>query len=125
STPAGQFGLANQTVTITIPVTVRTNLPYTPTPITAQNTATITADNAAQKTAHAQTTVAVPLNVATTANKTFSPTSVLGTAGSATTVTVGGTNTSNSPVDSFIIQDPQTPAAGSGIFATTLRVDSL
>lgn len=125
STPLGQVGLANETVTITIPVTVRTDLPYSAEPVIVQNVAEISADNATSKTATAQTAITIPLNVATTATKTFSPSTVLGVAGSGTTVTVGGTNTSNSPVDLFIIQDPQTPLAASGIFADTLRVDSL
>lgn len=125
ASPPGQNGLDNQIVTITIPVTVRSNLPHTPLPVTVTNTAVITADNATQQTATADVSLTVPLNVATTANKSFAPGTVLGVPGSQTTVTFGGTNTSNSPVTEFSIQDPQTPAALAGIFAETLRVTSL
>lgn len=123
--PITAVGLNNQIRTITIPVKVRSDLPYTTTPIDVRNTADISADNATPQTAFADVTVAVDLHVATTAHKSFSPTTVLGVVGSPTTVTVGGTNTSNSPVDVFTIQDPAGVVGDSGIFATTLRVDAL
>src|SRR5690606_34131097 len=106
TSPIGQVGHPGGTVTVTIPVRVRNNLPYTPTVVPLENTATATADNTADQTATAVTNLDVPLHLATVATKTFAPSTVLGVAGSTTTVTVGGTNTSNSPVDSFIIQDP-------------------
>lgn len=123
--PITEVGLNNQIRTITIPVRVRNDLPYTTTPIDVRNTADITADNATPQNDFADVTVAVDLHVATTAHKSFSPTTVLGVVGSPTTVTVGGTNTSNSPVDVFTIQDPAGVVGDSGIFAATLRVNSL
>ncbi|MBX3095024.1 MAG: LPXTG cell wall anchor domain-containing protein [Cryobacterium sp.] len=125
--PVGQVGIDNNdgTITITIPVTVRNDLQHTPAPIVVTNTATVTADNAPSESATADVELYVPLHVATTATKTFAPDDILGLAGTSTTVTVGGTNTSNSPVDTFTIQDPQVPAFGTGIFAETLEVASL
>lgn len=122
--PVGAHGLGNEIVTITVPVTVRSDLPYTPTPIQLTNTAVADADNTSPKSASADVELAVPLHVTTSASKSFEPASLLGVTGAATTVKVGGTNTSNSVVDTFTIQDPQDPAAG-GIFASTLRVDGL
>jgi len=123
--PDGQFGLFNEAVTVTIPVTVRQNLPFTPTPLTIPNTATVDSDNTAPQESSVDVTLRVPLELGTTASKSFTPSPVLGAVGSPTTVTVGGTNTSNSPVDTFTIQDPETPASATGIFAETLLVGSL
>ncbi len=125
SNPLGQIGLDNQIVTVTIPVTVRSNLPYTPSPLTIPNTATVDSDNTAPRQSSFDVTVTVPLQLATTASKSFTPSTVLGVVGSPTTVTVGGTNTANSLIDTFTIQDPQTPVAATGIFAETLLVNSL
>lgn len=125
SSPIGQVGLANQIVTVVIPVTVRSDLPHTPVPITVTNTAMVDSDNTAPRSSATDVTLTVPLQLSTTASKAFAPSTVLGVAGSPTTVTAGGTNTSNSPVDTFTIQDPETPTALTGIFAETLQVNSL
>lgn len=122
--PSGATGLANHIATVTIPVTVRGDLPHSPSR-TVTNTAHLTADNADAKQASADVTVTVPLHLATVATKTFDPTAVLGVVGAQTTVTVAGRNTSNSPIDSFVIQDPAGTVGDSGIFNETLRVDSL
>lgn len=125
SSPLGQVGLANQIVTVVIPLTVRSNLPHTPTPITVTNTAHVDSDNTAPRSSATDVTLTVPLQLATTATKAFAPSTVLGVPGSTTTVTAGGTNTSNSLVDTFTIQDPETPTVLTGIFAETLQVNSL
>ena len=125
SNPVGQVGLDNQIVTVTIPVTVRSTLPHTPTPLTIPNTATVDSDNTAPRASSADVTLSVPLQVSTTAAKSFMPSTVLGVVGSPTTVTAGGTNTSNSLIDTFTIQDPQTPVGATGIFAETLAIGSL
>lgn len=122
--PAGQTGLANHIATVTIPVTVRGDLPHAD-PRTVTNTAAVTADTADPKQASADVTVTVPLNLATEATKTFTPSTVLGLAGSQTTVTAAGKNTSNSAIDVFTIQDPAGTVGDSGIFKNNLRVDSL
>lgn len=125
SDPVGQLGLGNEIVTVTIPLTVRSNLAHTPAPVTVTNTAFVDSDNTAPQQSSVDVSLTVPLQVATVASKSFDPSAVLGAPGSPTTVTVGGTNTSNSPVDTFTIQDPETPLADAGIFAETLRVASL
>ncbi len=122
--PAGDTGLANHIATVTIPVTTRGDLPHAD-PRTVTNTAKITADTADPKQSSADVTVTVPLNLATVATKTFTPDTVLGVAGSQTTVTAAGKNTSNSAIDTFTIQDPAGTVGDSGIFKDTLRVDSL
>src|SRR5690606_25388861 len=55
----------------------------------------------------------------------FAPTTVLGVVGASTTVTAAGRNTSNTEIDTFVIQDPAGTVSDAGIFASTLRVDSL
>ena len=122
---AGETGLPNGIRTVTIPVKVRTDLPYSATPIEVRNTADLTADNAPEVADHADVTITIPLQVDTSATKSFDPATVLGVVGSATTVSIGGRNDSNSPVDSFTIQDPADPVSDVGIFKDTLRVDSL
>lgn len=125
SNPAGQVGLGNELITVTVPLTVRSNLAFTPTPVTVTNTAFVDSDNTAPQQSSVDVSLTVPLQVSTTASKSFAPSTVLGAPGSPTTVTVGGTNTSNSPVDTFTIQDPETPVAATGIFAETLLITSL
>ena len=124
TTPAGATGLSNHILMVTIPVTVRGDLPHAA-PRTVTNSADLTADNADPKQASADVTVTVPLHLSTVATKTFSPTSLLGVVGAQTTVTAAGRNTSNSAIDSFVIQDPAGTVGDSGIFASTLRVDTL
>ncbi len=123
--PIGQVGLTNQIVTVVIPLTVRSDLPHTPVPITITNTAHVDSDNTAPRSSPTDVTLTVPLQLATTATKAFAPSTVLGVVGSPTAVTAGGTNTSNSPVDTFTIQDPENPTVLTGIFAETLQVNSL
>ncbi len=125
SNPSGQVGLGNELITVTVPLTVRSDLAFTPTPVTITNTAFVDSDNTAPQESSVDVSLTVPLQVATTASKSFAPSTVLGAPGSPTTVTVGGTNTSNSPIDTFTIQDPETPLAAAGIFAETLLVTSL
>lgn len=125
STPAGQKGLTNGTVTVTIPVTVRSDLDYTPTPRTVQNTSQMVADNAPMVPSTASVQLDVPLQLATQPTKSFSPASNLAVAGLATQLTLGGANTSNAPVSSLTIQDPVNPAAAGNIFRTTLALQTL
>jgi len=125
ASPVGQFGLSNEIVTVVVPVTVRSDLPFTPTPLTIPNTAVVDSDNTAAKDSSVDVTLTVPLQLATTASKSFAPSTVLGAVGSPTVVTIGGTNTSNSLIDTFTVQDPQLPEVGTGIFAETLLVQSL
>lgn len=123
--PVGEVGLTNGTVTVTIPVTVRSDLDYTPTPVTVTNTSAMVADNAPEVDSSASVSLDVPLELSTDATKSFSPNSNLAVAGLTTDLTLGGTNTSNAPVEKLTIQDPQNPGAGGNIFQNALAVQSL
>jgi len=124
-TPAGQKGLTNGTVTVTIPVTVRSDLDYTPTPRTVVNTSEMVAENATMVPSSASVQLIVPLELATQPTKSFSPDSNIAVAGLATELTLGGSNTSNTTVSSLTIQDPVNPAAASNIFRTALELKTL
>ena len=123
--PAGSTGLTNGTVTVTIPVTVRSDLDYTPVPRTVANTSHMVADNAPMVPSTASVDLEVPLELATQPTKAFSPSSNIAVPGLTTQLTLGGTNTSNAAVSTLTIQDPVDPAAAGNIFQTTLALQSL
>jgi hypothetical protein len=123
--PAGQKGLTNGTVTVTIPVTVRSDLDHTPTPRTVENTSEMVADNAPMLPSTASVQLEVPLELATQPSKSFSPTSNIAVAGLETELTLGGSNTSNAPVTTLTIQDPVDPTVAGNIFRTALTFQSL
>ncbi len=125
ATPAGQKGLTNGTVTVTIPVTVRSDLNYTPTPRTVENTSEMVADNAPMVPSSASVQLVVPLQLATQPTKSFSPATNIAVAGLGTQLALGGSNTSNAPVSSLTIQDPVNPSAAGNIFRTALEIQSL
>jgi hypothetical protein len=123
--PAGQKGLTNGTVTVTIPVTVRSDLDYTPVPRTVENTSQMVADNAPMVPSTASVQLEVPLELATQPAKSFSPTSNISVAGLETELSLGGSNTSNAPVTTLAIQDPVDPTVSGNIFRTALALQSL
>ena len=125
ASPVGQKGLTNGTVTVTIPVTVRSDLDYTPTPLTVVNTSQMVADNATMLPSSASVQLIVPLSLSTTATKSFSPATNIAVAGLGTQLTLGGSNTSNASVSSLTIQDPVNPAAAGNIFRTALELQTL
>lgn len=126
TTPAGSTGLTNGTVTVTIPVTVRSDLDYTPTPRTVENTSQMVADNAPMRPSTASVQLTVPLELATKPTKSFSPATNIAVAGLGTKLTLGGQNTSNAFISSLTIQDPVTPSAAAGnIFLTALKLKTL
>lgn len=127
TTPAGKTGLTNGTVTVTIPVTVRSDLDYTPTPRTVVNTSEMVADNAPMRPSTASVRLTVPLELATKPTKSFSPATNIAVAGLGTQLTLGGQNTSNAAVSSLTIQDPvtPTPAAAGNIFLTALELKTI
>ncbi|WP_300675977.1 DUF5979 domain-containing protein [Nocardioides sp.] len=92
------------TVTMRVKVPADASADYNG-PIT--NTATIAADNAAEKPADATVTIAVPqhLEVEVTKERT-TPGTVAAVAGTAADFTLVGTNTSNQSVETLTIQDP-------------------
>jgi hypothetical protein len=123
--PAGQKGLTNGTVTVTIPVTVRSDLDYTPTPRTVENTSQMVADNATMVPSTASVQLEVPLELATQPTKSFSPASNIAVAGLETDLTLSGANSSNAPVTTLAIQDPVDPTVSGNIFRTALALQSL
>ena len=124
ASPSGASGLRNGIVTVTVPVTVRSDLDYTPTPRVVSNTSHMTADNAPPIDSTASVNLTVPLQLATTPTKSFAPATNPASAGVPTTLSLGGTNTSNSAVDTLIVQDPVDPSAIPNIFANTLVLQS-
>ncbi|WP_010205530.1 DUF5979 domain-containing protein [Salinibacterium sp. PAMC 21357] len=125
TTPAGKTGLTNGTVTVTIPVTVRSDLDYTPTPRTVENTSEMVAENAPMRPSTASVKLTVPLELATKPTKSFSPATNIAVAGLGTQLALGGENTSNAAVSSLTIQDPVNPAATGNIFRTALELKTL
>lgn len=125
ASPAGQKGLTNGTVTVTIPVTVRSDLDYTPTFRTVTNTSQMVADNAPMVPSSASVDIIVPLELATVPTKSFSPATNISVAGLGTQLTLGASNTSNAAVSSLAIQDPVNPSAVGNIFRTALELQSL
>jgi hypothetical protein len=123
--PAGEKGLTNGTVTVTIPVTVRSDLDYTPTPRTVENTSQMVAENAPMRPSAASVQINVPLELATQPTKSFSPATNIAVAGLGAQLTLGGANTSNAAVSSLTIQDPVNPAAAGNIFRTALELKTL
>ncbi|MFB7891890.1 DUF5979 domain-containing protein [Microbacterium sp. NPDC056044] len=80
------------------------------------NEATIEGVNFADDDAVAPVTPVVPLALATTASKAFTPTEAIATPGAAVSAALGGTNTSNATVESLSIQDPVDPDAPTNPF---------
>ncbi|MFF2487065.1 DUF5979 domain-containing protein [Microbacterium sp. NPDC058062] len=80
------------------------------------NEATIEGVNFADQDAVAPVTPIVPLELATTATKTFTPTEAIATPGAVVSAALGGTNTSNATVESLSIQDPVDPEASPNPF---------
>ncbi len=117
--PSGAKGLKNGIVTITVPVTVRNGLDYTPSPVVIPNTSSIVADNAPAVPGSVNVNLTVPLSLTAGSSKAFSPTANVTSPGVATTLTLGATNTSNTAVDTLVIQDPVTPATNN-LFGSTL-----
>lgn len=84
------------------------------TPVT--NNATIEGSNFADVDDSVPVTPVVPLDLATTATKAFSPSEAIATPGAPVSAALGATNTSNGTVDSLSIQDPVDPDAAPNPF---------
>lgn len=116
--PPGAIGLpASATGVVTITVRVRDDLPFeaSGTPIT--NSGELTATNEiAPADSSASVTPEVPLDLSTTATKSFDPTGAPADPGTPTTLTLAGTNTSNAGVDSIVLTDPADPTASPNPF---------
>ncbi|WP_431278668.1 hypothetical protein [Leifsonia poae] len=124
--PPGAIGLpASATGIVTISVRARTDLPFEANNVPVVNTGTLTATNQiAPATSTATVTPQVPLALATTGSKSFDPVGAAADPGTPTTMTIGGTNTSNAGVDSIVLTDPTDPTATPNPF-TYLQVSSI
>ncbi|QIZ98779.1 DUF5979 domain-containing protein [Leifsonia sp. PS1209] len=124
--PPGAIGLpASATGVVTITVRARDDLPFEASGIPVPNSAELTATNQlAPADSTASVTPIVPLDLATTASKSFDPTGAPADPGTPTTLTLTGTNTSNAGVDSIVLTDPPDPTATPNPF-DHLALDSL
>ncbi|HEX7716708.1 MAG TPA: hypothetical protein VF416_05430, partial [Marmoricola sp.] len=116
--PAGSIGLpASATGVVTITVRARDDLPFEAGGVPVTNTGHLTATN---QIAPADSSVAVtpevPLDLSTSATKSYDPTGAPADPGTPTTLTIGGTNTSNAGVDSIVLTDPPDPSASPNPF---------
>ncbi|WP_194410134.1 DUF5979 domain-containing protein [Microbacterium cremeum] len=113
----GTVGLLDATTGI---VEITAQLPadasYDVSGIGVVNEAAIEGVNFADDTAEAEVTPVVPLELATTASKSFDPSEAVATAGTPVGADLGATNTSNATVDSLAVQDPVDPDAAPNPF---------
>lgn len=116
--PPGAIGLpASATGVVTITVRARDDLPFEANGIPIPNTGELTATNQiAPADSSASVTPNVPLDLSTTATKSFAPTGAPADPGTPTTLTLTGTNTSNAGVDSLVLTDPADPTASPNPF---------
>ncbi len=98
--------LAGQIVTISVPVVVDPTIPPSENGVPIDNTATVTADNANQKQSTATVTPDVSVTIAASTTKSYSPDSQVAGDTDPITLSLTGTNESNVPVDTLVIQDP-------------------
>lgn len=108
--PVG-VGLQNgQTFTVLMTLRVPTNLAVGTYEIT--NTATTTATNSSDSSSDAVITVEVPARVGVDVTKAWTPATQAFEVGRASTIALTATNTSNIPVTSLVVQDPQAAVTG-------------
>ena len=115
--PSG-VGLQNgQTFTVLMTLQVPTDLPPGTTEIT--NTATTTADNSADSSGSAKITVTMPERIGVDVTKSWIPATQTFQVGKASAIGLAAKNTSNIPVDSLVMQEPQTaPSAAATLDAS-------
>jgi len=115
---------AGSTHTLTIPVTVDPDLPYSASGVPVENTATIRSNSVnypvgaypdGWENASSQTlTPIVPLELAADVDKAFTPEQAFAVEGQGTLVNLSASNESNAPVDSLTVLDPSDPALWTG-----------
>ncbi len=111
--PAGS-GLQNgQTFTVILTLRVPADLPPGTTEIT--NTATTAADNSSDSESSATITVTQPEQIGVDVTKTWTPATQTFQVGRASAIALSATNTSNIPVDSLVVQEPQAASAGATV----------
>lgn len=106
TTPGATTGLPLGTFQMTIQVKLADDAPWEIDGTTIINTAEITAANADPKTDSAPIDAVVPVNLATTTDKSFVPGSNYNMAGQTTMLSLTGTNHTNGGVDTLTVQDP-------------------
>ncbi|MFC8922945.1 DUF5979 domain-containing protein [Cellulosimicrobium sp. NPDC057127] len=98
-------------VQILVTAQVDPDLPYSQDGVPITNTATVVSDNAAQQSASDAVTPEVPLVIGSSTTKEIEPPTAIASPGTAATITLGSTSTSNDPVDTLVVQDPVDPTA--------------
>ncbi|WP_156044172.1 DUF5979 domain-containing protein [Cellulomonas sp. HZM] len=96
---------------IVVTAQVDPDLPYSQDGVPITNTATVTGDNTPDNSASDTVTPVVPLVLDSDTTKSIDPPGAIASPGTAATITLGSTNTSNDPVDTLVIQDPVDPTA--------------
>lgn len=120
----GQTGLApGNVIVVTIPVVVDDDIPPDVNGTDLVNTATITADNAIEKSDSATVTPDVAVTLGAVTTKSIDPEGAPPNPGTPLTAALTGQNTSNVPVDTLVIADPADPAATPNPFENIGIVD--
>ncbi|MEU2198746.1 DUF5979 domain-containing protein [Isoptericola sp. NPDC019482] len=91
---------------ILITGTISDDIPYSMNGESITNTATVDSDNSEPNTATDDIVPEVPLVLDSETTKSIDPDGAIASPGTPATVTIGGTNTSNDPVDSLVITEP-------------------
>jgi len=91
---------------ILITAEVADDIPYSQDGVPITNTATVDSDNAEPASASDDIIPEVPLSLDSETTKSIDPEGAIASPGTPATVTIGGTNTSNDPVDSLVITEP-------------------
>lgn len=91
---------------ILITAEVADDIPYSQDGVPITNTATVDSDNAEPASASDDIIPEVPLSLDSETMKSIDPEGAIASPGTPATVTIGGTNTSNDPVDSLVITEP-------------------
>jgi large repetitive protein len=95
-----------QQAQVLITAQVPVDIPYSENGATYTNTATVASDNATQQQGSDDIDIVVPLVLDSETTKSIDPEGAVASPGTAATMTIGGTNTSNDAVDSLVITEP-------------------
>ncbi|WP_402469934.1 DUF5979 domain-containing protein [Isoptericola aurantiacus] len=96
---------------ITVVAEIDPDLLYSANGVPITNTASVVAENAEEVSDSADLVPVVELNLDSDVTKTIEPDGALASPGTATTITLDATNTSNDVVDTLVVQDPADPTA--------------
>ncbi|GAA1724081.1 hypothetical protein GCM10009809_19840 [Isoptericola hypogeus] len=96
---------------ITVTAQVDPDLPFSENGVPIPNTATVDGDNTEPASDDVEIIPVVELALDSETAKTIEPEGALAEPGTPATMTLEGTNTSNAPVDTLVVQDPVDPTA--------------